>query len=459
MSGLFHSLQTTANTLTAFSRAVETEGLNVSNASSPGWAALRVSIRPSGPAGASSDVVDITSSSDDRADAVVRSATAEASFTQTSASGISQVNQLFDITGETGILAALREFSTAFQNLSVNPNDAGLRTAGVDAARSVAAAFNRTTANLDSIQSQVDTSIQANVAEINSLSSTIASLNGRLRGNPVFDPQLNANLRNALDSLSSLVNITTSTNRDGTVTVLAGGTLPLVTEDQSWPLGVNTAAAPGNQVVSTGGGVPPATLLGSLGGLLDVRNNGISALLGGNGQAGSLNTLAAGFAARVNTLLASGTTPAGASGPALFTWDNTDPSNSARTLALDPAVTGSDLALATTGTGAQSNGIAKNLAALSTSTQTADQVNGLPVESLYASIAAFIGRRTADATSGAQADASARTTAETNRQQISGVSLDREAVLLTASQRAYQAAARLFTTLDTLTETEVNLIK
>ena len=139
MSGIFQTLQTTSNTLEAFSRAIETEGLNVANASSPGWAALRVSVRPSGTSGADSrDVVDISSTSDARADAVVRRATAEASYSGTSYSAISPVNQLFDITGTTGVLAALRDFSTAFSQASVNPNDGTIRAAGLNAARNVA---------------------------------------------------------------------------------------------------------------------------------------------------------------------------------------------------------------------------------------------------------------------------------------------------------------------------------
>ena len=143
MSGLFHALQTTSNTLDTFSRAIEIEGQNVANASSPGWAALRVSIRPVGvAAGGSYDVVDVTSSSDARADSVVRSATSQSSYSQTASAQLSPVNRLFDITGSTGILAALRDFSTAFSQASVTPNDSVLRASALDSARNVALAFN-----------------------------------------------------------------------------------------------------------------------------------------------------------------------------------------------------------------------------------------------------------------------------------------------------------------------------
>ena len=459
MSGLFHALQTTSNTLAAFSRSIEIEGQNISNASSPGWAALRVSVRPEGVPGGSYDVVDVTSSRDFRADAVVRSATSQSSFSQTSSAQVSPVNRLFDITGATGILAALRDFSSAFSKVSITPNDPVLRASALDSARSTALAFNRAATSLDSIQNQVDTAIQSIARQINTLASTIASYNGRVRSQSEFDPQIDANVRTALDSLSALVDVTTSVNQDGTITVLAGGTLPLVSEDQTWALGVNTAAPAGSQVVSAGGGAPPSGLRGSLGALLDVRNNVLSAIIGGPGQRGSLNTLAEGFATRVNTLLVSGVNGSGTPGVPLFTSDQTTASNVARTLATDPAVGPSDLALASVGPNAQSNGISNRLAALVSSTLAADQINGLSVEGLFAQIAADVGQRTSDARASAEQDRSTLTSAENDRNQVSGVSLDREAILLTAGQRAYEAAARYFTLLDKLTETEVNLIR
>ena len=460
MSGLFHALQTTSNTLDAFSRAIEIEGQNVASASSPGWAALRVSIRPVGVgAGGSYDVVDVTSSSDARADSVVRSATSQSSYSQTAAAQLSPVNRLFDITGSTGILAALRDFSTAFSQVSVTPSDSVLRASALDSARSVALAFNHAATSLDTVRNQVDTAIQSTSREINALSSTIAAYNGRLRGKPEFDAQTDANIRTALDSLSSLIDVSTSKNLDGTITVLAGGTLPLVSEDQTWALGVNTGAAAGSQVTSAGGGAPPPGLRGSLGALLDARNNVLSAIIGGTGQSGSLNTLAEGFAARVNSLLTSGVTGTGAPGVPVFTWDLSTSSNVARTLSIDPAVGPANLALASSGTSAQSNGIANSLAALTSSILPADQINGLSAEGLFSGIAADVGQRTAAARSNAELDRGTLTAAENDRRQVSGVSLDREAILLTAGQRAYEAAAKLFSILDKITEAEVNLIR
>ena len=72
---------------------------------------------------------------------------------------------------------------------------------------------------------------------------------------------------------------------------------------------------------SAGGNSPVFLSPVGLGALLQTQNGTISPLLGANGQPGSLNTLAAGFASQVNTLLSSGVTAAGAAGLPIFTYD------------------------------------------------------------------------------------------------------------------------------------------
>jgi flagellar hook-associated protein 1 FlgK len=182
-------------------------------------------------------------------------------------------------------------------------------------------------------------------------------------------------------------------------------------------------------------------------------------LLGGNGVTGSLNDLARGFADRVNTLLTSGLDTSGAAGVPLFTYDQLDNTDVARSLAVDPSVTTGQLGLASGGAVPQSNGVAAALAALPSSTQPADQINGLSPEGLFASIASSVGQQLSDAQNRSAADATALTSAQVARQQVSGVSLDREAVTITALQRSYEANAKIVSIIDQLTSDEVNLIR
>lgn len=461
MGGLFASLQTATTALDVFSQSLGVDQSNVANASTPGYAAQRANILPIDNAGGGAnngDFVTISSTGSQFADAVVQTASSQASSSQTLVAQLTPVNQLFDITGSSGILAAFQQFSTAFANLAVTPNDPTAGAAALTAAGNVASAFQSVVASLDNQSTQLNAGIQNTTNQINTLSADIGHLNSLTTGSPEDDASTTAQLRSDLDQLSSLVDITVTTAPDGTATVLAGGELPLVIGNQSYTLSANPAAAPGSQVSSSGGGNSPATFSGQLGALLQTQNSTITQLLGGNGQAGSLNTLASGFASLVNNLLTSGTTAAGAPGVPIFTWDQANPTDAARTLAVDPTVTPTDLGLATSGAAPQSNGIANQLAALASSTVAANQIGGLSADALFGSIATTVGQQLSDATTSSTVDQATLTAAQTNRQQQSGVSLDQEAANITAYQRSYEANAQVISILNQLTEDDVNMI-
>jgi len=459
MGGLFSSLQTASTALEVFSQALGVDQSNIANASTPGYASQRADILPigafsnvgtSGTKNGGSDFVTVTSSGNAFTDAVVQAASSQASASQTQAAQLSPINQLFDITGSTGVLAAFQHFSTAFSNLSVTPNDPTAGAAALTAAGNVASAFQTVAASLDSQSSQVASSIQSTTAQINALSANIGQLNIQTANSTQENPVTDANLRSDLDQLSSLVDITTTTAPNGAVSVLAGGQLPLVLGDRSYALSVNPAAAPGSQVSSAAGGNAPTIFSGQLGALLQTQNGTIAASIGSDGT-GSLNTLARGFADLVNAALSSGTTSEGKPGVPIFTYNAANP---AGTIALDPTVTAGQLGLATK---TASNGVANQLAALPGSTAAASQIDGQSAEGLFGSIAASVGQQLSDANTASTADQAMLTTAQTNRQRQSGVSLDQEATNITAYERSYQASAQVVSILSQLTEDTINL--
>ena len=174
MGSLFSSLQTASTALDVFSRALGTDQTNVANASTPGYAAQQSTILPidlSGDGGSVSDFISLSSNANSFADATVQAASSQSSASQTSAQQLTSVNQLFDITGTTGILSALQQFSSAFSSLSVTPGDSTLQANALTAAGNVASAFQSVTASLDTQQNQIDSNIQSTTAQINNLAA------------------------------------------------------------------------------------------------------------------------------------------------------------------------------------------------------------------------------------------------------------------------------------------------
>jgi flagellar hook-associated protein 1 FlgK len=460
MTGLSTSLQGVSSALSAFSQALDADQANVSNASTPGYAAVRAVINPVGffGNGSGADSVVLQSTGSAKADAIVQAASSQAGSSQAQVDQLGAVNQQFSITGDTGILAALQQFSTAFANLSATPNDASAGATALASAQGVAAAFNSVAQNLASQSQSIQASAQSTVSEINDLAGQIAQYNVQVRGATTLNPGTDASRRSALTQLSSLVGVTVTQNADGTVNVLAGGTLPLVLGDQAYKLNANLAAAPGSQITSSGGGAAPSSFSGTLGGLVDSLNNTITPILGGNGQTGSLNTLAQGFASNVNNLLTSGVTASGAPGVPIFTYDTSNPANVAATLAVDPSVTPDQLGLATTGSSASSNGIANQLAGLASSGNAASQIDGVAPQDYYSAIAQSVGQQLSDAAAQSTADQTSLTSAQASQTALEGVSLDQEAINITADQRSWEAAAKLITVIDDLTLDSVNLV-
>jgi flagellar hook-associated protein 1 FlgK len=281
------------------------------------------------------------------------------------------------------------------------------------------------------------------------------------------DPGLDANLNSTLENLSQLADIQVLHQQDASVTVLLGGQTPLVIGQQANPLQLgfsvpSGSAFPGNPPAATileqnGEDVTAHVNSGNLAGLLSVRNSTLASLIGSPSQAGDLNTLAKNFADAVNATLAAGSTTTGTPpvpGPPLFVYGSG--SNVAATITVNPAITPNQLAAVDPVSGI-SNGTALALANLDSNSATF--INGQSFSQFFSSLATRVGSQISSATSSAQVQTQAVSQAQALRQQVSGVSLDEEATRLIQLQTAYQAASKVVTVIDELTQTLINMVQ
>lgn len=474
MSSLLASLASSGKALEAFERSLGVIQNNIDNASTPGYAkqqavlsALPLDITGGLVGGVASR--SLQSSRDEFADeGVRRQLELVGEFTAKSQS-LGDIEGLFDVSGNSGVTAELNNLFQAFSGWSAAPNDQTARQSVIDRAASLAESIRDMSRSLQQSAGRTDSTIASDVGQINALARKIQQHNIERLRVPVSDPAADASLHSDLESLAQLVNITTLMQDDGTVTVLAGEGTPLVLGDQQYDLTSSTYLSATPAPANTGG-PPTAHILdwqgkdvtaklsgGQLGGLLDVRNRVLPSILGDGTQAGALNHFAKGLADSVNQLLQSGTVsaaPGAASGIALFAYDNSDPTRAAGSLTVNPAITAS--LLAPVDAGGTVNGNANALAALAGSTLAS--LGGLSLSSYFTGIAASIGRESQAAQTGLDAQQQAAAQARTLRDQISGVSLDEEAVRLIEFQRGYQAAARVLSVLSDLTDTTIRMI-
>jgi flagellar hook-associated protein 1 len=296
----------------------------------------------------------------------------------------------------------------------------------------------------------------------------VASLNAQIQRGGQGDEGLQAQLYSSLETLSGLVNINVLQQPGGSVDVTLSSGAALVMGSQSYALSSGNApppaqaldpqAAPEIDIQAADGSVVNGQITsGTLAGLLQVRNVTIPGLIGDATQPGALNQLATQISGDVNAIVSQGSVSVGAAavGVGLFTAPNpAHPSSAAATMAVNPNMTASLLpAIDANGV---ANGVPLALAALANSAPAALGSTGYT--SFYGNTAAVVGSQLNQAQSNQNTTAQTLAQAQSMRQTESGVSLDAEAINVLQFQAGYQAVAKMVATLQTLTQSLIDMI-
>jgi flagellar hook-associated protein 1 FlgK len=450
MSGLLTSLATAGGALRAYQQALDVAQNNIDNANTPGYASqsLNLAALPfdltSGLAGGVA-ARGLLSARDEYADEAVRHQMQLLGKYQMQAQATSSLANEFDATGNSGVPAQLNQLFQSFSAWSVSPNSTSARQSVLDAADNLAGGVRALASSLTRTGQDLQKQIGSTVQQINQLTTQIAQYNAqRLQGGS-SDPSLDAQAHNALEQLSQLVDLSAVTQADGTMTLVLSGGSPLVVGTSQFALEAQNDTS-SHILDSQGQDVTAQITGGNLEGLLDAHNRVLASVMGDGTQPGSLNTFAQSLADTVNGILASGTvsTDVGAAaGLPLFTYD---PTGAAGSLAINPSMTPADLA--PVDSSGNANGNALQLAALS----------GSYTDS-FSAIASALGNESANAAANEQAQQQVTDQTKSQRDQISAVSLDEQAILVTQFQNSYQAAAKVISTLNDLTQTTLDMVQ
>jgi len=351
------------------------------------------------------------------------------------------VSSSSDSAAGTGLSGQLNSFFRAFQSLATSPTSLTGRQTAINQARNLASTFNQISAQLARTQSSLNASVGGDVDSANGLLSNIAELNRQI-SSAEFSGGTANNLRDqreqALEKISQLTNITTSTGANGAVDVSIGGQ-SLVSGSQVLDTLQTYDAGNGNLLVRTAAGGANLTLTGgSIQGTIDARDGTLATLQG------NLNTVASNLITQVNALYSGGYSLNGATGADFFS--GTD----ASTIAVNPSlISDPSLVQASGDAGAPGdNSVALSIATLADKTQSG--LNNENFSDYYAQSVAGLGNDLSAANTQVRNQTSVATMLFTQRSSISGVNVDEEMVHLMAFQRAYEASAQVVTTINAL---------
>ena len=159
---------------------------NVANANTPGYVTQTPTFiaRPFDPAGNVWGGVEsgaVQSARDVYSEQAVWSASQRAGSASQQASSLAALESVFDVSGTSGIPAALSQLSSAFSSWSANPSDTTARGQVLVAAQNLAQSFHQASTSIETIRSQTDQQLASNISQINQYAAQIATINGQIR--------------------------------------------------------------------------------------------------------------------------------------------------------------------------------------------------------------------------------------------------------------------------------------
>ena len=369
-------------------------------------------------------------------------------------SAMQQLQSIFNLSSSstsastTALGSATDAFFSSLSALASSPSSTATRQGVLNAANTLAAQFNSAASQLSQISAGLDQQVGSVVSQVNSLTATIASLNGQISQlSPNADAGTLEDQRQAtIAQLSQYVGLNQITTERNGITLTTSGGAVLVSGNSSYALATTQVSGTTHVVDSSGQDVTGEISGGQLGGVLQVRDTEIPAV------SSALDQMAWGIGSSVNAVNVQGVDGNGAPGGILFSVAG-GVVGSAATLTVvtsDPE----KIAAAGVGEGSAGNTNAQDMADLA----TGNIVGGTATaSSFYASLLAQVGNAAASATADSTQQQATLTQLTTQRNQLSGVSLDEEAANLTQYQRSYQAAAKVFSIVDSLMATVINL--
>jgi flagellar hook-associated protein 1 FlgK len=364
-----------------------------------------------------------------------------------------------------GISSSLSGFFTAVTALEGNPSDTSLREGVLSAAKNLAESFSGAVTDLRQQQSALDAESQSVVTQANALTKAIAGLNEQIQ---TLDPNTDAGAledqrQYDLNQLSQLVGISQIKTENNGLTVTTTSGALLVSEGTSFALTSGPAGGVTQYYDSQGNNITTDLVSGGgqLGGYLTTRDQDIPQV------ETALDSLAGGLATKLNQIQQSGSTATGASTAAtpLFNIPAGGPPGTVAggiTVAIsDPSL----VAASASGAGPADGSNAVLLANVQNAPLILNSQAGSPYQvtspasptNYLADFVATLGSLVSQTSSLNTAQQASLTQTQTQRDALSAVNTNDEASSLSLLERAYEASSKVFTILDTVFASALNL--
>lgn len=457
MAGLSSLLSTARDALSAQSFGLNVTGQNISNASTPLYVRREAVLenRVMGTLTAGSVVATgIRRAVDVYVDRQYFQSSSMNSAASQYDKELAQIESAFNDLGGVGLGSDLDALFSSFQQLATSPTDITARSQVLAQAEVFSTRVNEIAEGLATQKSEMVERAKDIASEVTQRAAELAKLNQQIAytkqsGQDASDliDQRNAKLLN----LSQMVDTRIVDGSDGQISIQSAGVM-LVEGGTARGFKIDLDDEGKLQVFATrAGGAPPDSEVtahltgGSLAGVKQARDEDLFDV------SAMFDKFVFDVAGAVNAQHAAGVGLDGSTGVNIFDV-GAAASGAARAIAVSPDIAGNPLALAAAGSADELPGGSSNALLLGNLATTAlPGASRTPAQS-YGDLVGRVGLSRSSATAEADLRQDIFAQAETARESTSGVSLDEEMVALERYQRAYQAAAKVITTVDGLLE-------
>jgi flagellar hook-associated protein 1 FlgK len=446
MAGLLSMLTSTSGALNAQQVGLETVGQNLANVNTPGYARRTVQLAEVPPgidnSGGGVTVQAIQAARDLFTQRRLLSAQPQASAQATTASLLGTAQSAIGLPGQ-ALSANLSSYFDAWSQLANDPTSTTARQGVVVQAQALTASFHDVSAQLSQVQNQADQQVRGSVDNITNLANQIASLNAGLvaAGGTSTPPggTVEDQLYAAVNALSNEADISVLVQSNGQLNVSFANGRAIVVGANSYPPSVTNGPGGMARVLANDGTDMTSTLTGGqIGGALQVRDTAVP------GYLNQLDTIAAALVQQTNTLHASGFDLNGAAGGTFFTAVATT-AGAAAAITLDPTIAADPTKIAAAGTAAPGdNQNARAMANLSGQAV----IGSSTFAQSWGNLMYQVGQDTKVAQDSQQTASAIVNQLQALSDATSGVSINDEAATLLKFQRAYQANAQYFSTVN-----------
>ena len=467
MAGVRSVFDIATTALTTSQLALQTVSHNIANVDTPGYARQEAVLQestplpsPVGPLGNGVKVSEIRRYVDKYLEDTITNKNSDLQFQKTSEQYLQQIEGILN-EDNSGLTTNITGFFNAWHDLSTDPTSVPSRVTLETQGENLAGSIRRVYSDLRGLQSEINNTVGQEVDNVNRITTTIASLNQRI-SEAGTDGQANDYLdqrTELLKELSGDLGIVSFEDKNHNVTVLGPDGKPLVDLNKHWNLTVSDPNATGSFSVnwedSNGNlsNITPDIKTGTLGSLLHERD------VDAQGFVDQLNALAKTITAQVNQIHETGYNLNQTTGISFF---KPVTQNYAANMDVSDEIKNdvSNIASTSSPDRPTDNDVTLGIAALGEAnvpfTVNGSTTQTTPVD-FVSSMLGRVGELSKNAQDLVQYQDNTMTLLKSQREAVSGVSLDEELTNMMQYQRAYQASARLISVADEMLVTVLGI--